>query len=123
MPHYDFGTGRYDSNARVIRPSIRSHAAVWHKYQKHIGRCPVLSVLIYGLRYVLVPAGAIFCVWYSETRRWTKVSTAAAVLTSLVLMFGWLKFEILVWNLELRKRNLSSATDVWDVTQFPSNRC
>lgn len=122
MPHYNFGTGRYESNPPVIRPSIRAHTATWRKYYRHTGTWPVLSVAIYALRFVLVLVGVGICVWYSETRAWTKPRIVGAALVACVLIYLWLKFEVFIWNRELRTKNLSGATDMWDVTQFPPSQ-
>lgn len=113
---------RYVENRPTLIPDIRSHLAVWRRFQQETRVLPVLSIATYFLRFVLMAAGVVGVLWYGVANHgWSKGQGLLAALLVLVpALIGWLIVERSAWNYDLRRHGLSSEEDRWDVNQFPS---
>jgi hypothetical protein len=74
------------------------------------------------MRFVIIIAGVIASLWYGVARHgWT--GNQYYVISFVVLIpicIAWFLLERVAWNYDLRRKGISSNSDVWGVDQFPA---
>lgn len=121
MVYFDYSQNRYVSSAFTVIPDIRAHAANWQQFRRLTGTWPILSIFTFLIRFVLITAIATFCVWYGLARHgWTgNQYYLMAIGIGIPLTGLWFIAERCAWNHDLRRKGLTSNSDVWGVDQFP----
>jgi len=73
-------------------------------------------------RYIMLAAAIVVAaLFYREHNFYFAQMTLIGVFAVFLAAF-WGLLERFIWNFQLRSKRLSSNHDVWDVTQFPSDR-
>jgi hypothetical protein len=98
----------YWDGARPLR-TFRSHAAVWRRFRAQTGGWPVLSILVYAFRFIVLLAGMGAIIWYGDViHGWTRHQVGFAfVLILAPLLYAWSIIERMAWNNDLRKTGIS----------------
>ena len=124
MVYFDYGQNRYVCSTPTVIPDIRAHIANWKHYHRATRVWPVLSIVTFLMRLVLLLAGVAFCLWYGVARHgWTGNEYYLISLgTGLPILLLWYLLERAAWNHDLRNARLASNSDVWGVTQFPQQK-
>jgi hypothetical protein len=105
---------------RSFIPDVRSHLALWRRFNEQAGTWPILSIATYVLRPMVLAAEIIVLVWYSKNHGWRRSQNGVAVLLILFpILLIWFIIERIAWNHDLRRNGLSSENDVWAIDQFP----
>ena len=112
---------RYVPSAPTFIPDVRAHLANWQRFRTLTSTWPLLSIVAYLLRFIIMIAGVVVALWYGvRGHGWGK---GQYYLTSLAVvipvLFLWFILERKAWNRDLQRGGLASANDVWSVTQFP----
>src|ERR1700730_11793793 len=106
---------RYLPSAPTFIPDIRAHLANWQRFRALTRTWPLLSIVTYLLRFVILIAGVIVALWYGvKGHGWSKSQyylTAFAVL--IPTLFLWFILERKAWNRDLQRGGLASPNDVW----------
>jgi hypothetical protein len=121
MVYFDYGQNRYVCSKPTLVPDIRGHLANWRQFRKATSTWPVLSILIFLMRFVIMIAGVIISLWYGVARHgWTKDQYFLISFAVLIpILFLWFLLERVAWNHELRNKGIASNSEVWGVDQFP----
>ena len=102
---------------------VRTRSAAFREFKSLTGGWPVLSIAFYAGRYVLMAVLMSVLLWYGRqhSENVNRV-TLYALIGFLPVIFVWNILETLVWNRELRRRNLISRGTYLRLTQLPSGR-
>ena len=125
---------RYVAAKPTLIPDIPVHLANWRRFRKLTGEWPILSILMYVLRFaekskypkhgaIIMIAGVVIALWHGVAGHgWSKgqyyLSAFAVVMPLLIV---WFILERRAWNRDLQQYGLASSNDVWGVTQFPEH--
>lgn len=106
---------------RSFISDVRSHAALWRRFNDKTGTWPILSITTYAVRFILLITGMVAIVWYGNVMHgWTRHQGGLAlVLIVAPVLFAWFIIERMAWNHDLHKAGVSSEKDVWSTDQFP----
>jgi len=111
---------RFVSRTPTLIPDIRVHVANWAQFKKAANTWPILSIVTYVTRFIIMVGGVIAGVVYSIRHDLTKGQGFLVCLAGLLpVVFGWFILERIAWNHDLRQKGISSDREVWSVTQFP----
>jgi hypothetical protein len=109
------------TSSRKTIIDVRTRSAAFREFKCITGEWPLLSALLYVGRFVLMFVLISVLFWYGRQHA-ENVNriTLYALLGFLPVIFVWNIAETLVWNYELRRRNLISRGMYLGLTQLPS---
>jgi membrane protein YdbS with pleckstrin-like domain len=112
---------KYVPSTPTLIPDVRAHVSNWRQFKKVTNTWPVLSIATFLIRFLIMIAGVIVALWYSEHHDWSRDGTFLICLAvGIPVIFLWFLLERVAWNHDLRQKGIASESDVWGVTQFPS---
>ena len=96
--------------------------AAFREYKQRTGAWPVLSIVLYAARFVLMFAIISVLFWYGRLHAGstTHVTIGFLVLSPLFILL-WTLLESVVWNYELRREQLISRGTFLTIKQFPGD--
>lgn len=81
---------------------------------------PVFSILVYAARFVLMVGAISFVFWYLQLHAASNKKIAIGFfLLALPGIFLWTALETVVWNYDLRRKQLASPGTYLTTRQFP----
>ncbi len=102
--------------------NLPNRNAAFREYKQRTGAWPVFSIVMHVMRYVLmfVIVSALF--WYGRLHAGsaTQVSLGFLLLAPLFILL-WTLLESLIWNYELRRKQLTSRGTFLTIKQFPGD--
>jgi membrane protein YdbS with pleckstrin-like domain len=121
MVYFDYSQNRYVASAPALVPDVRAHLANWRQFYKATKTWPVLSIIAFLLRFVILIAAVIASLFYGFVREdWSRDKTFLIFLGILIpALILWYLVERAAWNHDLRRKAIASNSDVWGVNQFP----
>jgi hypothetical protein len=121
MVYFDYSQNRYVCSTPTVIPDIRAHLANWRHFRRATRTWPVLSIVTFLMRFLILIAGLVAALWYGVARNgWTRDQyylISGGVL--IPILFFWFILERMAWNHDLRRKGIASDSDVWGVDQFP----
>jgi hypothetical protein len=100
--------------------SLPSQNAAFKEYKQRTGEWPVLSIAVYAARFILMFAAISFIFWYGQAHAESNKKVAIGfLLLALPGIFLWTALETVVWNYDLRRKQLTSPGTYLTTKQFP----
>ena len=126
MVYFDFSQNRYVSSQPTLIPDIRAHLANWRQFRRATRGWPILSMITFLLRFVIMISGVVATLWYGVARHdWTKDEDEYFLIPLAVLipiLILWYLVERIAWNRDLRRKGIAKNSEIWGVNQFPPTR-
>lgn len=100
--------------------NVNDRMTAFKEYKRRTGVWPVFSVVLHVARFVLMFAAVSFLFWYGR-RPGASVNqiTLGFLLVSLPAILLWTLLESVIWNYELRRKQLTSRGTFLTIKQFP----
>jgi len=104
----------------TLIPDIRAHLANWRRFQRATKPLPVLSILTFLTRFLIMIAGVVTALWYGVARHgWTEGHYyLISLAVMLPIVFLWFLVERIAWNHDLRRKGIASNSDIWGLISF-----
>lgn len=105
---------------RVSIHNVRDRAAAFKEYKQRTGAWPVPSMALYAGRFVLIFAAISVMFWYGRLHAGsTSQITLKVLLIAPLCIFLWTALEVVAWNYDLRRKQLTSRGMFLTLKQFP----
>ncbi len=107
------------SNPRTII-NVRDRLTAFKEFKRRTGAWPVFSIVLHVARYVVMLGIISVLFWYGRQHPGESGRTMFAFLVVAPLfILLWTLIESVVWNYELRRKQLTSRGTFLTVKQFP----
>jgi len=72
------------------------------------------------MRFVIIVSCVIAVLWYGVYHDWDKNHIFLVYFAIVIpVIFLWYLLERMAWNHDLRRKRISTDSEVWGLTQFP----